>query len=200
MIRLILVLATAVEGFGQIGAPPPPSQASQAATLPLSGRNQQGGSVNASQAPVPGTTTSVNTINPSVQIQGPYAGSTSSTPAVPFDGKLSLRDAIDRGLGYNLGPVGLNELLRQARGQDRVSRSSLLPNISGTVSETVQQVNLRVLGLPFNSPIPGFSFPTVVGPFNYIDFRARLTQTIVDFTTLNNYRSAQQVVRANEFS
>src|ERR1700756_3308877 len=114
MIRLvfILVLALAADGFGQIGLTPAPPQASQATVLPLSGRNQQGGSVNAIQAPVPGTTTSVNTINSSVQIQRPYAGSSAST-AAPFSGKLSLREAIDRGLEYNLGPVGLNELLRQ---------------------------------------------------------------------------------------
>src|SRR5262249_40778602 len=157
---------------------------SQAAPLPLSGRNPQGGSVTAIQSAVPGTTTSVNTINPSLQVQGPYTGSTSSTSFRSFDGKLSLRDAVERGLGFNLGAVGVNEILRQAHGQDRVSRSALLPNITGTVTEALQQINLRTSGLRINVPLPGFSFPTIVGPFNYIDFRARLTQTIVDLTAL----------------
>jgi outer membrane protein TolC len=197
---LIIILAVAVETFAQIGPPSTPPQGSQATPLPLSGRNQQGGSVTAIQSPVPGTTTSVNTINPSIQVQGPYAGSASSTPAIPFNGKLSLRDAIERGLAYNLGSVGLNEILRQVRGQDRATRSALLPNISSTVTEAVQQTNLRAAGVKFNAPIPGVNFPTIVGPFNYTDFRARLTQTIVDLTALNNYRSAEQIIRANEFS
>jgi outer membrane protein TolC len=197
---LSIILALAVEGFAQIGAPPASSQGSQATTLPLSGRNQQTGSVTAIQSPVPGTTTSVNTINPSVQVQGPYAGSASSTLASPFNGKLSLREAVERGLAYNLGAVGLNEILRQVRGQDKVTRSALLPNITGTVTEAVQQTNLRAAGVRVSVPIPGFNFPTIVGPFNYTDFRARLTQTIVDLTALNNYRSSEQIIRANEFS
>src|SRR5437867_4955834 len=197
---LIVILATATNAFPQLGPPPSAAQGSQAAPLPLSGRSQQGGSVTAIQSPVPGTTASVNPVNPSIQVQGPYAGSAASLSTLPFDGKLSLREAIERGLASNLGPVGLNEILRQAHGQDKVSRSALLPNITATVTEAVQQTNLRASGVRINAPIPGFSFPTIVGPFNYIDYRARLTQTIVDFTALNNYRSTQEIMRADEFS
>src|SRR5215831_719462 len=196
---LILLLLITAHAFGQITAPVS-AQGSQAATLPLSGRNAQGGSVTATQSPIPGVTTSVNTINPSIQVQGPYTGSASSTASAPFNGKLSLRDSIERGIAYNLGPIGLNDTLLQARGQKKISRSALLPNITGNVSEQVEQINLRATGLHFNIPFPGFVFPTVVGPFNFIDFRARLTQTIFDPTALNNYRSVEQVMRSDEFS
>ncbi len=199
-VLLTFSLLLAVQSFAQVIGPPTPSRGSEAVILPLSGRNQQGGSVSAIQTPVPGTTTSVNTINPSIQIRGPYAGRTPGEPTLPFTGSLSLREAIERGLAYNLGPVGLNELLRQARGQSRVRRSMLLPNISGTVTEALEEVNLRALGFRLSVPIPGFVFPTVVGPFNYSDFRARLTQTIFDRTALNNYRSAEETMRADEFS
>ncbi len=197
---ILVILAARADAFPQIGAPAGQSQGTQATPLPLSGRSQQGGSVTAIQSPVPGTTTSVNTINPSIQVQGPYAGSTPSTTKLPFTGKLSLHEAIERGLEYNLGPVGLTEALRQARGQDKVARSALLPNLTGNVTQAVQQTNLRAAGLRINVPIPGFSFPTIVGPFNYTDFRARLSQTIVDLTSLNNYRSAEQTMRATQFS
>lgn len=196
---LILILSSGLDAFGQIGAPVS-AQGSQAATLPLSGRNPQNGSVTAGQSPVPGTTTSVNTINPSIQLQGPYTGSSSSTAVRPFNGKLSLRESIERGIGYNLGPIGLNEMLVQARGQVKASRSALLPNITGTVTEAIEQVNLRAEGLRVSVPIPGFAFPSVVGPFGYTDFRARLTQTVFDPTALNNYRATQQVMRADQFS
>jgi outer membrane protein TolC len=140
----------------------------------------------------------VNTINPAIQVQGPYTGSAPSTPT--FTGRLSLQEAIERGLGFNLGPIGLADILRQARGQNKVARSALLPNITAVVTQAIQQTNLNVLGLGSNVIAAGFPFPTIVGPFSYTDFRARLTQTIVDLTALNNYRAAEQTARANAFS
>jgi outer membrane protein TolC len=175
----------------------PPPQGTPAGQVPLSGRTGQTGSVNAVQTPVPGVTSSVNTLNTSVQVQGPYAGSVAGT-AKPFAGKLSLREAVARGLEYNLGTEGLTQAMRQARGQARVARSSLLPNLNGYLREVVETENLTALGLRIKVPIPGFSFPTIVGPFNYYDLRATLTQTVADLTALNNYRSAQELVKANE--
>src|SRR5215467_13503456 len=104
---LIFIMFIAVNAFSQLTPSPTPVQGTLAATLPVSGRNPQNGSVTAIQTPIPGTTTSVNTINPAIQVQGPYTGSTPSTRAAPFSGKLSLADAMERGLGYNLGPIGL---------------------------------------------------------------------------------------------
>ena len=176
-------------------APPPPG--TPAAQVPLSGRTGQTGSVNAVQTPVPGVTSSVNTLNTSVQVQGPYAGSVAGT-AKPFSGKLSLREAVARGLEYNLGTEGLTQAMRQARGQARVARSSLLPNLNGYLREAVQQTDLTALGFRFNIHFPGISIPSIVGPFNYFDLRATLTQTVADLTALNNYRSAQELVKANE--
>src|SRR5262245_15861381 len=120
---LVIILIAAMDSSAQIGSPPTAPQASQAAQIQLSGRSPQGGAVTAIQSSIPGTTTSVNTINPSIQVQGPYTGSALSP--LPFDGKLSLRDAVDRGLAYNLGAVGLNEILSQARGQNKVTRSAV---------------------------------------------------------------------------
>ena len=179
----------------QAQAPPP--QGTPAAQLPLSGRGGQGGSVNTVQTPVPGVTSSINTLNTSVQVQGPYAGSVSGA-AKPFSGKLSLREAVGRALEYNLGTEGLTQAMRQARGQARVARSSLMPNVNSYLRESVQQSDLAALGLRIHIPFAGFSIPTIVGPFNYFDLRATLTQTVADLTALNNYRSAQELVKANE--
>src|SRR5581483_3846463 len=57
-----------------------------------------------------------------------------------------------------------------------------------------------VAGIRFHSSLPGFSIPTVVGPFNYFDLRARLTQTVADLTAWKNYRSAEESARANQLS
>jgi outer membrane protein TolC len=191
----VLLFVTA-SVFAQLGRPPVTSQGAVANQLPLSGRIEAG-SVTATQSAVPGTTTSVNTLNTSVQVSGSFAGSASSTAKMPFSGKLSFREAIRRGLDYNLGPVEMAQALRQSHAQTRVARSSLLPNLDATLSETEQQVNLEIAGIRFQSPIPGFSIPTIVGPYNYFDLRARLTQTVADVTSWKNYRSAQELARAN---
>src|ERR1041385_4333869 len=200
VIVLILFLMLAPAAFSQTAPASSQPQGSQASQLPLSGRNPQGGSVTATQTAIPGTTNSINTINPTVQVQGPFNGSASSTARLPFSGRLSLREAVDRGIEFNLGAVGLTSAVRQAHGQSKIARRALLPNINASLSETVQQTNLQALGVRFNIPVPGFSPPTIVGPFNYFDLRASLSQTVVDLTARNNYRAAKEIARANELS
>jgi len=192
-------LLCAAPVFAQFGPPPGQSQGTQAAQLPLSGRTAQtNGSVKTSEAPAPSTTATVNTLSPSVQVQGAYAGSTPGVANMPFNGKLGLREAIQRGLAYNLGQTGATQALRQAEGQSKVALSSLLPNINGTVNENLQTTDLRAQGFRFS--FPGFAIPAVIGPFNYIDFRAHLSQSVLDLAAINNYRAANDVAKANRYS
>jgi len=196
---LFTVLAGAGSAFAQSSSGGGSSAAAlPAVVLPASGRNNQGGSVGAAEQPVSGTTTSVNTLNPSVQISGPYSGSTRSTTAMPFSGKLSLKEALERGLAYNLGAVGLAQTVRQTGAQVAVARSALLPNINGNLSETVEQNDLAALGLRIS--VPGFRIPTIVGTFNYFALQATLSQTVANMTALHNYRSAQATARASQYS
>ena len=193
-----VVLFTVLAGAGSALPQPSSGGGPQAAVLPASGRSNQGGSVGAAQLPVAGTTTSVNTLNPSVQISGPYSGSARSTTAMPFSGSLSLQEALQRGLAYNLGAVGLAQSVRQTGAQVTVARSALLPNINSNLTETVEQSSLAAMGLRIS--VPGFHFPTVVGPFNYFALQASLTQTVANLTALHNYRSAQATARASQYN
>jgi outer membrane protein TolC len=152
----------------------------------------------ATESPVPSTTTSVNAINPTISVSGAYSGSTNSTAAIPFSGRLSLAEAIRRGTAYNLGAMSMSQALRQARGQAKSVRSGLLPKISADVNDTEETINLRSFGFNFN--FPGFTLPGTVGPFNVMNVRGRVSQSIADFTAINNYRSAQQLVRASKLS
>jgi outer membrane protein TolC len=185
---------------GPAQGPPQGGQSTQAAQLPLSGRttSQSNGSVTATESPIPGVTNSVNTLNSSVQAQGAYAGSTSGVAKMPFSGKLGLQEAIQRALAFNLGQTGATQAMRQAQGQAHAMRSYLLPNINGTATENVQTTDLQAFGFRFN--VPGFNIPTVVGPFNYVDLRAHLSQTIFDYAALNNYRAMNDVSRAARYS
>jgi len=191
---LLLALIAPSILFGQFGGAAPQTGSATAAQLPLSGRPNQSGGVVAAQSPVPGTTSSVNTLNTTVQVSGPYAGSSGSSAQRPFAGKLSLQDAIDRGLAYNLGAIGLASAVRQAKGQERVARSALLPNLSGSFRENYLTENLKALGIHLPN------LPSIVGPINYYDLRATLTQNFFDLTSLNNYRASREVVQANELA
>ena len=195
--RVVFLTLLAAAGSALAQAPPG-GGSSSAVVLPASGRNNQGGSVGAAEQPVPGTTSSVNTLNPSVQISGAYGGSTRSTTAMPFSGKLSLQEALERGLAFNLGAAGLAQAVRQTRAQVTVARSALLPNINGNLSETVQQSDLAAMGLRIS--VPGFHIPTIAGPFNYFALQASLSQTVANLTALDNYRSAQATARASQYS
>jgi outer membrane protein TolC len=197
-IILVFLAACAVSGFAQgPGVSSPPSSAT---ILPASGRNNQGGSVSSTEQPVPGTTTSVNTLNPSVAISGPYAGSVRSTTAIPFTGKLSLDEALKRALAYNLGAVGLTQTVRQNSAQVKTALSALLPNLNSSLSETVEQTDLAAFGLRISSPFPGVRIPTVAGPFNFFALQASLSQTVANLTEVNNYRAAKATARASQFS
>jgi outer membrane protein TolC len=142
---LAVILLFASRAFSQAPAQSPGGAIAN--QLPLSGRDSQNGSVTAAQSPVPGTTTSVNTINPTLEVSGSFAGSTGGPATLAFSGKLSLREAIDRGLEYNLGAVGMAQAVRQARGQLRVARSALLPNLDGALRVVDEKLSLKAQGL-----------------------------------------------------
>jgi outer membrane protein TolC len=199
---IILSLSCLASGFAQIpaggGTQPSSGNGTAATILPASGRNNQGGSVGATEQPVSGTTTSINTLNPSVAISGPYSGSARSTAAIPFSGKLSLEEALKRGLAYNLGAVGFTQSLRQDSAQVRAARSVLLPNINGSLSETLAQTDLTAYGLRIS--VPGFHIPAVVGPYNYFALQASLSETVANLTAVDNYRSAKATAHASQYA
>src|SRR5206468_3790966 len=160
---LLLVPAAAVaQRGGQSGG-------TQPAPLPLSGRGTNVGSAVVAPGPTGGAG---GASTPSVQAQGPLAGSAGSRNRRPFSGTLTLPDAIERGLSFNLGALNLAEAVKQSRGQRLVARSALLPSIAAELTDTLQKVNLAAFGLQFNAPIAGLTLPTVVGPFNNVDYRA----------------------------
>jgi outer membrane protein TolC len=194
-----VALLLAAPAFAQFGGQGGSTQGTQAVQLPLSGRTTStSGSVKTTEAPAPSTTATVNTLSPSVQVQGAYAGSTPGIVKMPFSGKLGIREAVQRGLAYNLGETGATQALRQAQGQSKVALSSLLPNLNGTINENVQTTDLRAEGFRFS--FPGFAIPSVIGPFNYMDLRAHLSQSVLDLAAINNYRAASDVAKANRYS
>jgi len=115
--------------------------------------------------------------------------------------QLSLDDALQRGLRYNLGGVTALENSRQAQGASIAARSLLLPNLSGSLRETVQQIDLAAFGFSFKLPPgAGFSFPPVLGPSNYFDLRGALTQRVADLQAWRTYQSSREAQRGADLS
>jgi outer membrane protein TolC len=109
---------------------------------------------------------------------------------------LSLSDALNRGLKYNLGLINSDIRTRTARAERLKNLSELLPNINASISQAAEQVNLRALGLKL--PLPGF--PVVVGPFGVQDARAYWSQKLFDWNAVEKVRASQSSLKASDYS
>ncbi len=98
---------------------------------------------------------------------------------------LSLDDAMQRGLRQNLGLILQTSSVKSSNGQRLEELQSLLPTVTATASIEVQQINLAAFGLKF----PGLN--PIIGPFQVVDFRAYLTQNLVNVSALKNYIAAK---------
>lgn len=142
-------------------------------------------------------TIAIAALAPPLSAQRPPGGATAApAPEVV----LTLNDAIQRGLDYNLATMGLTTAVGQARAMERTARSALMPDISGEFSALEQRLNLAAMGVKIEVPVPGFTAAETAGPFNVLDLRARVTQTLISSTSRNSYRAAREAVRASELS
>ncbi len=98
---------------------------------------------------------------------------------------LTFDDAIQRGLRTNLGLILQNSQVQTAAGSRLQQLQSLLPTVTGSATYTVQQINLAAYGLSF----PGI--PQIVGPFQVFDFRAYLTQSLLNVQSIQNYLASK---------
>ena len=72
--------------------------------------------------------------------------------------RLTLQNAINMALRYNLGAIESGEDVQITRGQRLIALSSLLPQVSAGVFENIGQTSLATFGFK----LPGV--PTVIGP------------------------------------
>jgi outer membrane protein TolC len=112
---------------------------------------------------------------------------------------LTLKDAFNRALKYNLGAIQSDQNTRSAHAERLRNLSTLLPTLYGQLSANVQQVNLQALGLRL-ATIPGFRIPTIVGPFAVQDIRGYLSQTIFNWSDIKNWKSASESETAAIYS
>lgn len=124
-----------------------------------------------------------------------FNGSGRTDPLVPGVIKLSILDAMDRGLKHNLGLLLSQQQVGAARAQHWRNLSALLPNVTINSSETLQQINLAAFGIPFT-----VNGSTVVGPFAIFDVRPVMRERLLDFAAINRLRSASENEKAANFT
>ena len=168
-IALAAALCLSFQAAAQLSAAPAPAR--PAMTAP------------ASQVGEPGPTLDVTTTSP-------FAGSLPQGKATDQVLRLSIRDAIDRGLKYNLGLVLTGTSMQSARAQRLRALSDLLPHVNARSTESVEQINLAAFGFP--TP-PGQS--PIIGPFSVFDARATLSQSIFDMNAIDRSRASSEEVR-----
>jgi outer membrane protein TolC len=166
-----------------------PSAVSQ---VPISGRQNQPGSVSVTQRTTNvGGGNSVNVVDSTVNVQGSFSGSTADGTATGGVLSLSLHEALGLGLRFNLGAINEGASVMQAQGQRLVARSRLLPNLNAAISEEFERLNLRTMGVESNT------FP-LTATFNFFDARAaRLNQSVFDLVRIENLHSASENLKAN---
>src|SRR5580700_3791959 len=112
-----------------------------------------------------------------------------------------------------------DESLRQAGSRSAEVRSALLPDIEAQAEQTTAMKSLAALGLDLatnqtltiaENGLTGFlapeekallndiikDIPRVVGPFNSVDVRAKVTQSVFDFSSIRRYQASRAAIRA----
>jgi len=138
---------------------------------------------------------------PSISLPGsqsPFTGSEPEGKATPEVLPLSFQEAIDRGLRNNLGLLLSVDQTTLARGERWKELSNLLPNLQARLQEDVQTQSLTALG--FKGSLFPFRLPRVIGPFNYFDARASVSQSLFSFKDLEKERAAAESLKSAEYS
>jgi outer membrane protein TolC len=176
MLSRVLVLGSSLLAWGQTTSP---LGYSVATPRPIS--------------PAEGTT------NPSAidtQRQNPYLGSVPSKNTGSRM-ELSLKDAIDRGLRYNLGLIESNQASADVRAERLRALSALLPQISADARQGYESISFKEFGLKL-PPIPGLpALPSTSGGFGYQDARVGLTQSLYNAELRNRYRARKSDEQAS---
>jgi|ERR1700733_1883455 outer membrane protein TolC len=130
--------------------------------------------------------------------QSPFTGSEPEGKASPELLQVNFQEAIDRGLRNNLGLLISGDQAIAARGERWKELSNLLPSLQAQIQEDVQTLSLTALGLKSN--VFPFPVPGVIGPFNYFDARASVSQSVFNFKNLEQERAATERLKSAQYN
>ena len=107
--------------------------------------------------------------------------------------RLTLRDAIEKGLQANLSVLVASTRIEEAEGtRTRRLSAALLPQVRSQSYANFQNRNLSAFGIS----VPGL--PAVVGPFSNYDFRIAADQNLLDLQSYRSYKASRDAVDASK--
>jgi hypothetical protein len=112
---------------------------------------------------------SADTTNPSAratQTLNPYLSSTPEGKVIDGERKLSLDDAVARGLRFNLGLIDSEQADASVRAQREHALAVLLPQISARAQQSYQQLSYKALNIKLPQQL-GLQLPPTSGNFGY---------------------------------
>ncbi|MCX6539649.1 MAG: TolC family protein [Acidobacteria bacterium] len=125
----------------------------------------------------------------------PLVGGVPTGAAGPGTTRLSLHDALERGLAHNLAAVLGEQRVRSADAARWAAWSGLLPSVSASLAQAREQINLEAYGFPV---APGQS--PIIGPFNISDRRVSVTQTLFSYSAVESARSGNAIKAAAAYA
>ena len=142
------------------------------------------------------------TTSPSAQAtqrQNPYLGSVpSKNTGTKIE--LSLKDALERGLRYNLGLVESQQAGADVRAERVRALAALLPQLSAQGRQAFENLSFKEIGIKL-PPIPGFpGLPSTSGGFGYQDARVALSQSLYNGELRSQYRARRRDEQASVLS
>lgn len=107
--------------------------------------------------------------------------------------RLTLRDAIQRGLQANLSVLVADTRVEEAEGtRTRRLSAAVLPRVTGQSYANLQNRSLEAFGIS----APGL--PAVVGPFSNYDFRLYAQQNILDLSTYRSWKASERALDSSK--
>src|SRR5579872_6594174 len=113
-------------------------------------------------------------------------------PRAPL--QLSLKRAVEIAISpEGSAQVQLStESWKQARARSAEARAALLPDLEASFTDRNQTTNLAALGITsIHVPVPGFEFPSLVGPYSTADAGATRNQDVFDFRSIRRYQGSR---------
>lgn len=135
---------------------------------------------------------------PALAASGIAGGGDAERGPLPLSMKRAVEIATSPEGNTNVQLAG--EALRQAQSRSAESRAALLPDLESAFNTQNRTVNLAAQGIRFNTlipiAIPGFQFPTFVGPFTTMDARVTASQSVFDFSSIRRFQASKTGIAA----
>ena len=140
--------------------------------------------------------------NPSAlatQSLNPYLGSVPGGKLIQGEVRLTLHDAIQQGLEFNLGLIDSKQADAVVRAERARAFSALLPQITARAEQSYDQISLSSIGIKLPAQA-GFHLPPTTGPFGYSEGRIALQYSAYDPALISNYRARRAAEAASALS